>query len=160
MSEIIKDGKYCRKFEVNTAKDNGDRVYISIADLVFTALEAMSSEERQDFFLKLLSWDEATKAFVDCLNGYGHDENDNGLDKLRKLCTFGASDAVKVLVSNTIEAAEKDAQKLKDCMEYIETLRKAWPTGFEKYFPKHDYFFPKWTDRTEEARKLLEEASK
>jgi len=160
VSEIINEGCYNRKIEIATVRNSKDKVFVSVLDLVIAAMDAMSSEEKKEFYLKLLSWKEAADAFVECLEGCGHDESDNNLDKLRKLCTFGANDAVKTLVSNALEAAERNIQKLENCMEYIEELRKAWPTGFEKYFPKNAYFFPKWTDRSEEARKLLEEATK
>lgn len=160
MSETLNEGCYNRKIEIATVRNSKDKVFVSVLDLVIAAMDAMSSEEKKEFYLKLLSWKEAADAFVECLEGYGYDENDNSLNKLRKLCTFGANDAVKTLVTSVLEQAERDRQNLEDCKEYIETLRKAWPTGFEKYFPKHDYFFPKWTDRAAEAQKMLEEAIK
>lgn len=145
-------------YKIGRYRTEKNECYFQLTDLVIAAIDGLSSEDRKAFFLRMFSWSDAVDAFAECLAGHSPHEWDDCCDKLRKLCTYGANDAVKTLVANVLEQADKDRQKLEDCKKYIEVLKEAWPTGYEKYFPKHDLFFPRWSDRSEEAAKLLAQA--
>lgn len=158
MSEKLTENTYHKKVEMRVIQSDKNKQYVNLEDLIVDVMESMGKEQLASFLLRMFSWDESINAFKAMLSGEcGTDENDNNADVLRKLCLEHSSEAVKVLLTNALEEAHKERQRVIELKEHIETLEKEWPETYKRYMPKKDYFFPRYIDASEQAQKMLDE---
>lgn len=158
MEEKLNENTYHKKVEMRVIQSDKGKQYVNLEDLIVDVMGSMGKEQLSSFLLRMFSWDESITAFKAVLNNEcGSDENDNNADVLRKVCLEHSSEAVRVLLTNALEEAHKERQRVIEMKNHIEKLESEWPESYKRYMPKKDYFFPKYIDASEQAQKMLDE---